>query len=25
VARMLGGERVTPTIRDTAAEMLKQK
>ncbi len=25
VARMLGGERITPTIRDTAAEMLKQK
>src|SRR2546426_10835242 len=24
-ARMLGGERVTPTIRDTAARMLKQK
>jgi len=25
VARMLGGEKITPTIRSTAAEMLKQK
>jgi DNA repair protein RecN (Recombination protein N) len=25
VARMLGGETITPTIRSTAAEMLKQK
>ena len=25
VARMLGGEKVTPTIRSTAAEMFKQK
>jgi len=25
VARMLGGATITPTIRDTAAEMLKQK
>jgi DNA repair protein RecN (Recombination protein N) len=25
VARMLGGEKITPTIRSTASEMLKQK
>ncbi|TAL11597.1 MAG: DNA repair protein RecN [Nitrospirae bacterium] len=25
VARMLGGEKITPTVRSTAAEMLKQK
>ena len=25
IARMLGGEKITPKIRDTAAEMLKQK
>ena len=25
VARMLGGETITPRIRSTAAEMLKQK